>query len=58
MLCHFGRTQNGYVATRFILLISTAASSATNGYVVVPEGSGQSDPRAGKNTERTKKGPT
>ena len=24
MLCHFGRTRNGYVATRFILLSSTA----------------------------------
>ena len=37
MLCHFGRTANGYVATRVILLSSTAESSATSGYVVVPE---------------------
>ena len=37
MLCHFGRTGNGYVATRFIPLSSTAESSATSGYVVVPE---------------------
>ena len=37
MLLHFGRTRNGYVATRFILLSSTAESSATSGYVVAPE---------------------
>ena len=36
-LCHFERTRNGYVATHFIFLSSTAESSATNGYVVVPE---------------------
>ena len=43
MLLHFGRTRNGYVATRFILLSSTAESSATSGYVVAPERSGQSE---------------
>ena len=37
MLCQFGRTRNVYVATRFILLSSSAESSATNGYVAVPE---------------------
>ena len=42
MLFHFGRTQNDYVATRFILVRSTADSSATGGYVVAPERSGQS----------------
>ena len=36
-LCHFGRTRNGYVATYFILLSSTAESSATSGYVVVSD---------------------
>ena len=41
MLCHIGRTRNGYVATRFNLLSSTAESSATSGYVVVPEHFGQ-----------------
>ena len=37
MLCQFGRTRNVYVATRFIILSSTAVSSATTGYVAVPE---------------------
>ena len=51
MLCHFGRTRNGYLATRFILLKSTAESSATSGYVVAPER--QSEARAGRNVEQT-----
>ena len=34
-LCQFERTRNGYVATHFILLSSTAESNATCGYVVV-----------------------
>ena len=54
---HFGRTRNGYVATRFILLSSTAESSATSGYVA-PERSGQSEARAGRNVERTKEKPS
>ena len=58
MLCHFGRTRNGYVATRFIRLSSTAARSATSGYVVVPDCSSQSEARASKNVERTKKKPS
>ena len=58
MLCHFGGTRNGYVATRFILLSSTAESSATSGYVVVPERSGQSKARASRNVERTRKKPS
>ena len=37
MLRQFGQTRNVYVATRFILLSSTAESSATSGYVAVPE---------------------
>ena len=56
ILCHFGRTRNGYVATRFILLSSTAESGATSGYVVVPFG--QSRARAGKNVEWTRKKPS
>ena len=44
-LCQFGRTQNGYVATHFILLSSIAESSATSGYVVVPERFGQNGKR-------------
>ena len=37
MVCQFGRTRNVYVAARIILLSSTAESSATSGYVAVPE---------------------
>ena len=55
---HFGRTRNGYVATRFILLGSTAQSSATSGYVVAPERSGQSEAWAGRNVERATKKPS
>ena len=55
MLCHFGRTRNGYVATRFVLFSSTAESSATSGYVVAPEHFGQSEARAGRNVERFRK---
>ena len=43
MLFHFGRTRNVYVATRIILLGSTAESSATSVYVVATERSGQSE---------------
>ena len=42
-LFHFGRTWNGYVATRIILLSSTAESSATRGYIAATERSGQSE---------------
>ena len=55
MLCHFGRTRNGYVAISFILLSSTEASSATSGYVVVPENFGQNEEPAVSNEERTMK---
>ena len=58
MLCQFGQTRNGYVATQFILISSTAASSATSGYVVVPEHFGKNDEPAGSNEERTKKRPS
>ena len=54
-ICHFGRTQNGYIANRLILLTSTADSSATSGYIVVAERFGQSEARAGRNVERTTK---
>ena len=55
MLCHFGRTRNGYIATPFIQLSGTADNSATSDYVVVPERSGQSEAWAGRKVERTKK---
>ena len=58
MLCHFGQTRNKPVGSRFILLSSTAESSATSGYVVVPERFGQSEARASSNVERTRKKPT
>ena len=54
MLCQFGQTRNGYVATFFILLSSTATSSATRGYVVVPELFGQNEEPACSNEELTK----
>ena len=57
-LCHFGRARNGYVATYFILLSSTAASSATSGYLVVPEHFGQNEEPACSNEERTRKKPS
>ena len=58
ILCHYGRTRNGYVATYFILLSSTAVSSATSGYVVVPEHFGQNEEPAASNEERTRKRPS
>ena len=58
MLCQFGRTRNVYVATRFIILSSTAVSSATSGYVVVPERFGQIEEPACSNEERTREKPT
>ena len=57
-LFHFGRTRNVYVATRSILLSSTAESSATSGYVVATERSSQSEAWANKNVERARKKPS
>ena len=57
-LFHFGRTQNGYVATRFFLLSSTAESSPTSGSVVAPEHSGNSEAWAGRDAERARKKPS
>ena len=56
-LFHFGRTRDVYVATRIILPSSTAESSATSGYVVATERSGQSEGWASKNVERARKKP-
>ena len=55
VLFHFGRIRNVYVATRIILLSSTAENSATSGYVVATERSGQSEAWASRNEERAKK---
>ena len=57
-LFHFGRTRDVYVATRIILLSSTAEGSATSGYVVATERSGQSEAWASKNVERARKKPS
>ena len=57
-LCHFGRTRNGYLSTRIILLSSTAESSATSDHVVVPDRSGQNEEPDGRNEERAKKKPS
>ena len=54
-LVHFGRTRDVYVATRIILLGSTAEGSATSGYVAAKELSGQSEASAGRNVERARK---
>ena len=55
MLCQFGQTRNGSVATHFILLSSTATISVTGGYVVVPECFGQNEEPASNKEERTGK---
>ena len=57
-LCHCGRTRNGYVATHFIHLSSTAESSATSGYVVVPERFSQIELLASRNEERARRKPS
>ena len=49
MLWYVRRTRNGYVATHFILLCSNEQSSATSGYVVVPERFGQNEEPASRN---------
>ena len=54
MLLRFGLTRNVYVATRIILLSSTAESSATSGYVAATERSDQSEARAGGYVERAR----
>ena len=51
MLFHFGRTRNVYVATRIILLSSTAESGATSGYAAATERPGQSEAWAGGDVE-------
>ena len=58
MLCHFGRTRNVYVATRFIILSSTAESSAKSGYLAVPEHFLQNEEPVCINVERTREKPS
>ena len=54
-LCIFGQKWNGYEATRSFLLSSTAESTATSGYVVVPQSFGQNEESTSRIEERTKK---
>ena len=54
MLCYDGQLRNGSVATDFILLSSTAASSATEGYVVVPERPSRTEEPTSRNEEQTR----
>ena len=58
MLRRFGRTRNVYVGTRIIPLTSTAESSATSGYVAVPEHFLRNEEAACINEERTRKKPS
>ena len=58
MLCQFERTLNVYVANRFILHSSTAKSSATSGYVAIPEHFLQNQEPVCINKERTRKKPS
>ena len=58
MRCQFGRTRNVYVANRFILLSSTAESSATSGYVAIPEHFLQNEEPVCINEQRTRKKPS
>ena len=46
------------MATKIILLSSTAEGSATGGYVVPTERSGQSEVSASENVERARKKPS
>ena len=57
MLCQFGQTRNGSMAIHFILCGSTAMSSATGDYVVVPERFGLNEEPADSNEARTREKP-
>ena len=58
LLYQLGRTRNRYGATHFILVSSTAESSATGGYVVIRERIGQNEEPAPRNEGRTTKRPS
>ena len=53
-LFQIGRPRDVYIATKIILLSSTAEGSATSGYVATTEHSGQSEAWASRNVERAK----
>ena len=58
MLCYDGQLRNGSVATHFILLSITAASSATGVYVVVPERPSRNEEPTSGNEEQTRNVPS
>ena len=57
-LCHFERTRNGFVATHFIPLSSTAESRASSCCVIEPERFDQNVEPVNRNEERTRKKPS
>ena len=57
MLCHFGQTRNGSVATHFINFSSTETSSATSEYVAIPERFGSNEEPGNRIEERTRNKP-
>ena len=58
MMCHFGQTRNGSVATDFIHFSNTATSSATNDYVAVLGRVSQNEEPASRNQEPNKNKPS
>ena len=54
MLCYDGHLRNGSVATHFILLKNTAASSARGGYGVFPEKPSRNEEPTSRNEEQIK----
>ena len=58
MLCYDGQIRNAFVATHLILLSCTATSSATGGYVVVPERSSKNEEPTSTNEEQTTNSPS
>ena len=53
MMCYDGQLRNGSLTTHLILLSSTAAISATGGYVFVPKRSSRNEERTNRNEEQT-----
>ena len=58
MLCYDGQLRNSPVATHFILLSSTATSSAAGGYVVFPERPSRNEEPTSRNEEQTRNVPS
>ena len=58
MLCYDGQLPNGSMATHFILLSSIATSSATGGYVAVPERSSKKEDPTSRKEEQARNVPS